>query len=289
MIDRPVQLVFAGAAILALALLSACTPSRTWDVRGRVVGFGDDSRTVFISHENIPGLMPAMTMPFTAADTAATRGVQHGDAVQFVLHVSRDSTWITDLRPLEPGAPPLVLEEELAPSAEDGSPLIAQGEQVPDVELVDHEGTPFRISDYRGRFVLVNFIYTRCPLPDFCPWMTRRFAELYTPLKRDHGDRISLLTVTLDPEYDTPEVLKAYRERHARSAADWRFATGDAEAVRTLASALGVSYTAVASEVIHSLVTALVDTSGALDAMWRGNEWPIGDVADRLHYLTDRQ
>jgi protein SCO1/2 len=160
---------------------------------------------------------------------------------------------------------------------------------VPDVALVDHDGRSFRIADYRGRFVLVNFIYTRCPLPDFCPWMTRRFAELYAPLKEEHGDRISFLSVTLDPSYDTPEVLRSYRARHAPRDADWRFATGDSAAVRQLAAALGASYTVVADEIVHGLVTALVDTAGSLDARWRGNEWGRGEVIDRLAYLARRQ
>ena len=253
--ERTAAGIFLGLSLL----LAACTTERSWDVRGRVVGFGADARTVFIAHENIPGLMPAMTMPFTA-DPLELRGVEMGDGIAFTLYANTDSSWISDLRPLEPDAPPLVLEDAPAsPTRADA--MLQQGEVVPDVTLVNADGESFALADFRGKFVLVNFIYTRCPLPDFCPWMTRRFATLHDLLQSEYRDDVALLSVTVDPEYDTPDVVGAYVERFDPS---FIGLTGTNSQVAAAAKAFFVGYGGAGVDLVHTEYVAVLDREGRM-------------------------
>ena len=277
-------LLSVGILLLTLTL-GACAGERSWEVRGRVVGFGDDGRTVFVAHENIPGLMPAMTMPF-ATHPHELEGLEHGDPISFVLHANADSSWIDRLAQLAADAPPLVLEEEAHSDSSTRVPVLSIGDRLPEVSLVNHDGQPFEISDYRGRFVLLQFIYTRCPLPDFCPWMVRRFIEIREMTDAEGAPPLIYVSVTLDPDYDTPDVLKRYAEEKVDSLDGWWFATGAPDEINRLASALGVTYTESGEEIVHSLGTALIDTSGTFAGMWRGNAWQSRDVLDRIRHLN---
>ncbi len=274
-----------SALLLLLFFVAACAGERSWDVRGRVVGFGDDGRTVFVAHENIPGLMPAMTMPFDVHPDELD-GLQNGDAIRFKLHANVDSSWISSISPLAADEPPLVLEEMSPLSQTSRVDVLEAGDPVPDVQLLNHEGQPFKVSDFRGQFVLVQFIYTRCPLPDYCPWMVRRFVDIRDRLPASVQDRVAFLSVTLDPSFDTPEVLNEYAGDKVDSLDGWWFATGDPASVDTLASSLGIAYTEEGDEIIHSLATALIDTAGTLSSIWRGNDWTIDEVYARLRYAS---
>jgi len=262
--------------LLAALLLTGCRFSRTYEVRGRVVGFGGDPHTLFIQHEEIPGYMPAMTMPFRTPDTTAVSRLSLGDQIAFTFHVTRDSAWITDIRRLPPGTR-LNLDAGPRPTLH-GLPLLQEGDPLPDATLLTQDSLQLRLSDLQGRALLLTFIYTRCPVPDFCPLMSRRFQQLQEPLKARFGDHTRLLTISFDPAYDTPSVLRRYAQQYTDDTRHWIFATGDTTTIRRLATQFGVHYEAAAGEIIHNLTTALVAPDGRIGRIWRGNRWTTDEV-----------
>ena len=262
--------------LAALLLWTGCRFSRTYEVRGRVVGFGDDPHTLFIQHEEIPGYMPAMTMPFRTPDTTAVSRLSLGDQIAFTFHVTRDSAWITDIRRLPPGTR-LNLDAG-APPAFQGLPLLQEGDPLPEATLLTQDSLQLRLSDLQGHALLLTFIYTRCPVPDFCPLMSRRFQQLQEPLKARFGDHTRLLTISFDPAYDTPSVLRRYAQQYTDDTRHWIFATGDTTTIRRLATQFGVHYEAAAGEIIHNLTTALVAPDGRIGRIWRGNRWTTDEV-----------
>lgn len=281
---------FVLTAMLMGVLLAGCTPSQTHEVRGRVVGFGDDGRTVIVEHEEVPGLMPPMTMPFTAADTGAVGDLSVGDAVAFSYTLTRDSSWIEQVRRLPDsavaarpaGETTAVPEASLASRA----PLLTPGDAVPPFDLVNRRGQPVRRADFEGQAFAVTFIYTSCPVPDFCPLMSERFAQLQPRLAERFGDRARLLSISFDPERDTPAVLSDYADRYTTaSPPQWTFATGTPQEIARLMAAFGV-FTKEGQgdeqQILHNLTTAVIGPDGRLQQIWRGNDWTTEEVLQAM-------
>lgn len=272
-----------GWISLVLFFGVGCTARHSYEVKGRVVGFGDDGRTIIVQHQDVPDLMPAMTMPFRAADSSRVDGLDSGDEVSFTLTIFRDSSWITNVTKLPPGTLPLA-EADTARGHLPGSdvPILEPGDTVPAVALTDQNGAPVRLSDYRGKALLITFIYTRCPLPDACPLLSRKFQMLQPELEKRFGDRAELLSVTFDPEHDTPAVLRDYAERYTNDLSTWRFATGERAEVDRLTDAFGVSTAPEAGQITHSLTTALIGPEGRVQYIWRGSKWSTDEVLERV-------
>jgi protein SCO1/2 len=161
------------------------------------------------------------------------------------------------------------------------------GAAVDDVALVDQDGAERRLSGWRGQAIAVTFIYTRCPMPDFCPLMDRQFAAVQQEVAAtpDLAGRIHLVSVTLDPAYDNPPILLAHARRVGAIPESWTFATGDAAALTAFGSQLGVSVMprdAPSSTIVHNLITAVIDPSGRLSTIFPGNDWRPADLVKEL-------
>jgi len=277
-----------GSFVSVVALLAACqdVEERRFELRGKVVGVDVEGRTVTVDHEEVEGFMPGMTMPFPVKDDKMFGSLTNGDGLNAILVVRDRGTereyWLQDL----------VVSRSL-PSAEGPSTADATriGELAPDAEFVNQDGKRFRLSDHRGKAVLVTFIYTRCPLVDFCPRMTRHFEALEEMLRADSElyRRTHLLTLSFDPEFDTPETLRAYAVQMVQATdetfAHWEFATGNPESVRELASFLQLEYRTENDEIVHNLRTALLAPDGTLKEIYRGNEWSPEDALADLKAL----
>jgi protein SCO1/2 len=175
-----------------------------------------------------------------------------------------------------PGAPPL-----------SRAPVARAGEALPDVPLVDQDGRPFRLSELRGRAFALTFVYTRCPLPDFCPLMMRNFAAAEALLAGDPAllGRTRLLTVSFDPKHDTPAVLRAFGRPFQKTAppfSHWLLASGTEKALRELGQALELDYVEQTASFTHNLRTAVVDPQGRLARLLRGNEWKPEELVAAL-------
>jgi protein SCO1 len=262
--------------LACLLLLAACSDVRTYDARGRVISIADDARSIVVDHEDIRGLMPAMTMPFTVDDPSEIDGIAEGDAIGFRLNVTDDRSWIDRVRLLDPSA---VEGRPSQPVVSEDSDvrLMMPGETVPEFTLVDSDGSLLTDDDLRGRPYLITFIYTRCPIPDYCPLMARRFAEIQAELNERAVD-LELISVSIDPEYDSPEVMSDYAERLNADQSNWRFATGSPAQVSRAATIFGVFYNEADGGINHNLSTVLVDSEGRVRRIWRGNEWAVDEV-----------
>ena len=271
------------AAIGAAAFLAqhhrpaaALAPSeQVFQVKGLVRSVEADGLTVHIAHEEIPGFMPAMEMPFTVSDPALLRGLNPGDAVSFELLVTKDDSWIT--RIAKSSSTPAL--QALDNSALTPDHRVQAGETVPDFGLVDQNGTPFRLSQYRGKTVVLTFIYTRCPLPNFCPLMSKNFASLQERFaKAKLSDKVQLVSVSFDPEFDTPAVLRRYADLYPHDGNNWVFATGTTNQVNAVTEMFGLIRESANGLINHDLRTALIGPDGKLVHLWRSNVWTPYEV-----------
>jgi len=158
---------------------------------------------------------------------------------------------------------------------------------VPDVALLDQYGRPLRLADYRGKAVALTFVFTRCPLPDFCPLMMKKFAAAHATLTSDPGlaARTRLLTVSFDTAHDTPEVLRAFGKPFQKTTppfTHWSLATGKDEAIRALGAALELDYVEEDRSFTHNLRTAVLDREGKLRRLFRGSDWTAEELVAEL-------
>lgn len=265
---------------LPLALLIGCAEAppesggQSYPIKGTVVEVDAANRKITLDHEEIPGFMPAMVMPFVVRekDAALLDMASPGDEVTAVLVVPDSRYWLEQIVVVKEGVP----DPDATPR-----PLLHglhMGETMPDVTLVNQAGDEVRLSDYRGRTVALTFIFTRCPLPDFCPLMMSNFAGLHAALLADEELRegTHLLTVSFDWEHDTPEVLRAYGEPFQKTDppfSHWELASGTEEEIRRLAEALALDFYEEEGSFAHNLRTAVIDPEGRLQSLRRGNEW----------------
>ncbi|NOT27545.1 MAG: hypothetical protein HOP16_15780 [Acidobacteria bacterium] len=271
-----IVLVLASAAA---ACRQAPEPKR-YEVHGQIVSFDAARGEVVVDHEDIPGFMPAMVMPYKVQDTALLDGKKPGDMVTATLVVEEVSAYLTTLtttgnQPLRsPGAGPALTDAD----------LLKDGDAVPDHALIDEAGKPLPISSLRGHRVALTFIYTRCPIQDFCPLMDKHFTAVQDAIKKapELAD-VQLLSVTLDPTFDTPAVLAAHAKALGADPARWHFTTGSADDVLGFAKRFGVIAEPgdASNALVHNLRTAVIDAEGRLVKAYTGNMWlPAELVAD---------
>jgi protein SCO1/2 len=226
-----------------------------------------------------------MTMPFKVRDRALLAGRVPGDLVKATLVVEETDAYLRTLE--RTGTAPLA---EPPPAGAAAAPLTT-GELVPDATFIDETGAQRRFSDWRGRVVAVTFIYTRCPLPNFCPLMDRHFRSVQAGLRADEALRdVRLLSITFDPAYDTPAVLAAHARRAGAEPAVWSFLTGDRAGIDRFAGRFGVSIVreeAGAQEIEHNLRTAVIDREGRVAAILRGNAWTAAELLAELRKAVE--
>jgi len=179
--------------------------NKRYNLRGQVVAKDVTANEITVQHDEIPGFMAAMTMPYKVKDPATIQEVEPGDKIAAVVVVVNDGSdyWLEDVR---------ITEKSVRKSAS-GAPSVHRlnvGEHVPDLPLVNQDGRTIHLDDFKGKAVLVTFIYTRCPLPNFCPRLSSQFAKIHDDLAKTPDDyrKTHLLTITFDPKYDTAPVLR---------------------------------------------------------------------------------
>ncbi|HEV2705242.1 MAG TPA: SCO family protein [Pyrinomonadaceae bacterium] len=266
---------------------------KRYELRGKVVSVNQAGGEVEVEHEAVAGLMEAMTMSFALKDADALRVVAPGDQIQAALVVGDGGFWLENpvITKVMPGGQPL------ASVAAGGAREPQAGDEVPDFKLVNQDGEPRHLAQYRGRPLLLTFIYTRCPDEKFCPLMSSNFAGVNRELEKvpTLRDGARLLSVTIDPAHDTPKVLRSYGAAHTENYskenfARWEFATGDPEEIRRMANFFGLTYNAADDKIVHSLRTIVVGADGRVFKVYRGNEWKPSDaVADLERAAADAQ
>ena len=253
------------------------------------------NRTFVVSHEKIVGLMDSMIMPFDVRDTKDLAGVVPGAVVEFTLVVGDTSAYATKIKiqryesvEQDPRtARRLAVMRQMAGLAEKPLEL---GARVPDFTLVDHTRQRVRLSSLAGKVVVVNFIYTRCALPQFCLRVTNNFGVLQKRFAKELGKDVVLLTITFDPQRDTPDVLAAYAAQWVPDPKTWHFLTGPVAEVRKVCALFGVEYFPDEGLMNHSLRTAVIDRTGTLVANIEGNTYSPEQLGDLVFtQLTTNQ
>jgi protein SCO1/2 len=244
------------------------------------------SRSFVASHEPIAGLMDAMTMPFEVRDARELLGLAPGAIVDFTLVIGEQAGYATNVRirryesverdPLT--ASRLAVMKRMTGDAVE--PL-GPGDRVPEFTLVDQARQRVSAGALAGRVVAVNFIYTRCALPQFCLRVSNNFGVLQKRFAKElSSGRLVLLTITFDPERDTPEVLARYASQWKADAKTWHFLTGSVAEVRRICTLFGVNVFPDEGLMNHSLRTAVVDRRGRVVANIEGNQYTPEQLAD---------
>jgi protein SCO1 len=277
-----------SSVVGVLLVLGGCAPrleGRRHELTGQVLAVSPERQEIVIRHQAIPGFMPAMTMPFAVKDKGLLEGRVPGDLVRATLVVTDTNAWLERLT--RTGFAALASP---APVAEPGA--LRTGDLVPDVALVDQDGKARHFAEWRGHAVALTFIFTRCPLPDFCPTLDKSFARLQEQVKADKAlaANVRLLTVSFDPEHDTAAVLLKHAARLGADPEMWAYVTGKVAAVDAFGRHFGLSVERKGRDdgLTHNLRTAVVDPAGRLVRVWRGSDWAPEEMVAELRKSIGR-
>ena len=261
------------ALLSGLALLASCGDgARRYEARGVVREVRPDWKQVVIAHDEIPGLMPAMTMNFDVEDAELLARLERGQAIDFTVE--------SDERGYRVVRAELLGEGEAGDGASLAHLLPARA-PAPDFTLTDQSGAEVSLASLRGRLLVVDFVYTRCPGP--CPALTARHVKLQRALPAALRERTHFVSISIDPRNDSPEALRAYAEARGADLSTWSFLTGPPAVVDEVLRGFGVgSSLASDGEIEHTIVTFLVDAQGRIAELYTGfgqpNEVVIGDL-----------
>src|SRR5215475_897064 len=273
---------------MALALLGCGRSTNSeegadhYDTRGVVRGFSPDRSTIEIQHENIPGFMPSMTMPFVARDPKQIADLKTGDAISFRMAVTQKDFWIENVKKIRREDVDVAEPKQTPPMPTERDARLKEGDGLPTFSLTNQNGERISLDTFRGQPFVLTFVFTRCPVPNFCPRMSNNFEELQAAIKAGSGTLATtrLLSVTLDPDYDTPKVLSDYAAFHQAEPKIWSFATGDEKEIDSLTRAFSVYRQTEGGTISHGLATALVNPNGIIEKIWRGNAWAPEEVTE---------
>lgn len=254
-----------------------------YETRGIVRGISPDRKTLEIQHENIPDFMPSMTMPFLVGDQKEVAGLKLGDSISFRLTVTPKDFWIDQVRRV--GREEVnVSEPEAQRTSDNQARRLKEGDAMPEFSLTDQDGKSVTLETFRGQPLVLTFIFTRCAVPTFCPRMTSNFSDLQKLIKAENGAvaKTRLLSITLDPAFDTPEILEQYGAHSNQDPNIWRLAGGNPKEVDALTQAFSVYRQTEGGTLSHGLATALVDSAGKIVKIWRGNAWTPAEIISEI-------
>jgi protein SCO1/2 len=243
--------------------------AKTYQVDGIVVAIDAARQEITVSHRAIEHYMKPMVMPFSVGDSKELAGIHPGSRIRFDLLVTKDHSVARSIR--------------LVPGVDFPVPMpvgkVEISSLVPDFTLLDQEGRPVTLSELRGKVVVVDFIYTRCPLPDVCPRLSANFATLQRRFQARMGRDLVLLSISIDADYDTPAVLSDYGRRWGAKSPGWRLLTGTQAAIDKVAAAFGLVYWAEEGSLSHTSATSVVDRDGRLTAIVEGSSYRVDQLA----------
>lgn len=283
----------ACAALPVFLVVGACQRApapREYALIGQVIsvdpppfrGPGAPARHVTIRHQDIQGFMPGMTMPFAVKEARLLDGIAPGDLIEATLMVQDTTVWIA--RITKTG------HRDLPPAGERPVSGLTIGDQVADLAFVDQDSRPMTLAWLDGHVSVVTFIYTRCPLPDFCPAIDRRFVAIQRAIQMTPGlSSTRLLSVSIDPAYDRPPVLKAHATTLGADPTIWRFATGSPTEIAAFGRQFGLDVQQTgeaAADVTHNLRTVVLDRDRRVVEMLTGSAWTASDLVTRLRTVA---
>lgn len=261
------------------------TSTQMFQVKGVVESVKAEAKTVRIRHDAIPGYMDAMTMPFEVRDTNELAGVNAGDSVTFRMFVTETDGWIDQIQKLNvdanaasiPANAPIRIVRDVEP--------LDVGDLLPDYRFTNQVGQAVSLSQFRGQALALTFIFTRCPFPTFCPLMSNNFQKAQDALLANPNAPTNwhLLTISFDPEFDTPGQLKAYAARQHADPARWDFLTGTLVDITALSEQVGLQFWRdPGGSINHNLRTVVVDARGRVQKIFIENKWTVEELTDEI-------
>ena len=278
--------VFALLCILAAS--ASCSSAKQYEMRGQVLGVNRDTMELLIKHDEIPGLMAAMTMPWKVQTANMLDTIGPGDLIAAEIVVDDNAGVITRITKLGTAKPDVPAP---AGPATSGVTYLTPGDTVPNQAFVDQHGRARDLDTIRGnRAMAITFIYTKCPIPTFCPAMDRQFAAAQALIKeRGLDQKVGLLSVSFDPKNDTPQVLAAHARTLGADPTVWTFVTGDREEIDRFASSLLLTLVrgqaANPDEIGHTLRTTVIDKNGKIAKSYSGADWTPAELVAELERL----
>ncbi|MBC7367813.1 MAG: SCO family protein [Undibacterium sp.] len=288
--------------LLALTLPAACsrpesktsappasgapTAAASHDIRGEIVSLDLPRKVLLIHHEEIPGYMPAMTMEFTAAGIDLST-LRDGQRITARMGLPSDGVFLlTAFQVLASPPDPVVTAATLALRQDTftrGKNAYREiGETAPSFTLYNQDGRPTPFDHFRGKRVVLNFIFTRCPVATMCPASTAKMMSLQAAAKKAGVENLELVSISFDSAFDTPPVLKAYADARGIDTAHWSFLTGPETAIRDLLAQFGVIAEPGENVFKHSLATLLIGADGKILHRADGSAWTADDFLKRL-------
>jgi len=268
--------------VLFLAATVGCTGTKKYPLQGEVVGKNVATNEITVKHGDIPGFMPAMAMPYHVQDPAVVQDLQPGDKIAAEGFVNKDTKeyWLEDVRITDESGRSQA-KTSVAPH------MLIPGERVPNMSFVNQDGRTIHLSDFAGKALLVTFIYTRCPMPNFCPRLSSQFAKIHDELKKNPGvySKTHLLTISFDPKYDTAPVLRkyglAYLDDDATGFAHWDFASTNPTDMARIAQAFGLQYEEQDNQISHTMNIVLIAPDGTVAKLW-STDWTWTELMESM-------
>jgi protein SCO1 len=281
--------------VLVLFLAAGCKrnsapPERRFHLHGTVVSVDVKQGFAQIDSDAIPGFMDAMTMPYQIPDASVLASLKPGDEITADLVATGQGDHLEHISILKHGSPP--------PPPSSSFHMPEPGDAVPDFVVLDQFGKPLSLRSFRGKALLVTFIYTRCPYADFCPKVSSNFAEMYRAIVKQPAlaSRVRLLSISFDSKNDTPSVLRAYAASFRnvsgveRPFGVWDFATARPKELPAMAKFFGLYYRPQQGQIIHSMSTSLISPDGKVVEWFHDNDWqPATLLADAAKAISAPQ
>lgn len=267
--------------------MQASPDAKRYELKGKVLGIDKSKQQITVAHEEVKDFMDAMTMEFKVKDVQVLNELNAGDMISATLVIDTDSSsWLEGI----------VISRVIGGTNQDdinaktGTP--DSGTPVPNFQLVNQDGKKISLDTFKGKYLVLTFIYTRCPIPDQCPLMSNNFAVIHNEMLSDKtiAERVHLLSITFDPKNDTPKVMRSYgASRTGRFDKEdfkhWDFVTGTDNEIQKTAAFYGLYYTPANDQIVHSLRTAIITPDGKIQKVIRGNTWKPAEVVQELRGL----
>jgi protein SCO1/2 len=245
---------------------------------GTVVSIDKDQASLMVDGKEIVGFMAAMTMPYPVRDAKALAALSPGDEITADVVVTTDGAYLENI---------VVTKKSNGKGSTGVSNPPKPGDKVPDFAMINQDGKRIHLRAYQGDVLLVTFIYTRCPFPDFCPLVSKNFSQIYASLRKDPslGPKIRLLSVSFDPKYDTPTVLRQYAKTFSATTGGnpfdrWQFAAVPPKDLVTVANFFGLYYHIDDGQLVHSMSTTVISPDGTVYKWYQDNSWKPADLID---------
>ena len=271
-----VATVFLGLSACDKSPQNGLAEGKQYPLKGTIVSIDKPNASMVVNGEAIPGFMEAMAMPYKVKSANELDPLAVGDSIAATLVHENDEYFVRDISVAAHAAAP--------PKPSSDLHVPEPGESVPNFKLVNQSGRHISLDQYRGKTLLVTFIYTRCPFADFCPRVSGEFAALNQELKKNAGlyNKTHLLSVSFDPRNDTPKVLRTYGAGYLGGKSPqfdhWEFAAATADGLPDLAKYFGLTYTEEGGLITHTLSTAVIGPDGKIIKWYHGSDWKAADL-----------